>query len=252
GKLREGIVSSKRRDQLTLEGSLYSVYETSLYLAILFHSPKQISSVVSHLIPELYSQVPGPQPHRTPSVLIALLHQLVLGSPSQNLYYSFLQAIPDHLLPRSSAAYLWLSSVASSLRMHNHCRFEQLTRSSSLSSFLDDVPSVPLDDRLAKLSLSSQSDRDLLKKALYSVVNDLRAKARESAWTVIRSAYREISCHTGSPTRDWLEKSLTLHDVSSDTNTMTLNQWLQEKSSINHVRQKEGVEGRWIIYKAPR
>jgi hypothetical protein len=264
GKLREGVVSSKRQDQFALEGTAMlrnsislltvhwiAVYETSLHLAILFRSPRQINSIIPHLIPDLYSQVAETQIHcRLPTVLISLLHQLVQGFPSQSLYYTFLQSIPDSLLPRRSEAYAWLNFVASSLRMHNHYKFERLTTPSSLSSILPD--SVPLEDSVAALSISSQSDHDLLRKAFHAVIDDLRARARESAWTIIRSAYREISCHTDSPTREWLAKSLGLRKVLSDDDSLTVDQWLQDKFSEHHVTPKEGVEGRWIICKAPK
>ncbi|KAF5369397.1 hypothetical protein D9758_002495 [Tetrapyrgos nigripes] len=257
-KLREGIVSSKRQDQFALEGKdkpgNLSIYETSLHLATLFHSPKQINSIIPHLVPDLYSQVAESRTQRRlASVLISLLHQLVQEFPSQGSYYTFLRSIPESLLPRKSEAYLWLDAIASTLRVHNHYKFERLTSPTSFSSFLaDGLDSAPLENRVAALSISSQSENDLLIKAFHSVIDDLRGKARESAWTVIRSAYREISCHTDSPTREWLAQSLALRMVLSDNHSMTVDQWLQDKFSENHVRPKEGVEGRWIISKAPR
>ena len=127
-----------------------------------------------------------------------------------------------------------------------------VTRPLSFSSFLEDTNSTPLNAQLATLSLTTQPRHDLLNKAFYAVVDTLRAKARESTWTVIRSAYREISCHADSPTRDWLAKSLALQPVLPDSDSATLDQWLQGKSSLNQVRQKEGVEGRWIICKVTR
>ncbi|TFK91880.1 hypothetical protein K466DRAFT_283725 [Polyporus arcularius HHB13444] len=64
-KLREGLLSTHRRDAFALE-----VYETSLHLSVLFNSPVQTTSTLSHLFPDLYVTVnirPPPAPSPPPS-----------------------------------------------------------------------------------------------------------------------------------------------------------------------------------------
>ncbi|KAI0699956.1 hypothetical protein C8T65DRAFT_658729, partial [Cerioporus squamosus] len=57
-KLREGLLSIHRRDAFALE-----VYETSLHLSVLFKSPVQTTSTLSHLFPDLYVNIhPSPSP----------------------------------------------------------------------------------------------------------------------------------------------------------------------------------------------
>ena len=81
-------------------------------------------------------------------------------------------------------------------------------------------------------------------------VDSLRAKVRETAWTVMRSAYRELACHVGSmDTRNWLERSLCLKSTISESFTIPLEQFLDQQSSLGTIRAKEGVEGRWIVCK---
>ncbi|PIL22744.1 transporter [Ganoderma sinense ZZ0214-1] len=70
-KLREGLLSTNRRDAFALE-----VYETSLYLSVLFKSPVQTTSALSHLFPDLYISIASqkaapPSDSNTPNVATA-------------------------------------------------------------------------------------------------------------------------------------------------------------------------------------
>ncbi|KAI0770105.1 hypothetical protein C8Q74DRAFT_874095 [Fomes fomentarius] len=120
-KLREGLLSTQRRDAFALE-----VYETSLHLSALFNSPVQITSALSQLTSNLYVPFPisrdpthCPRPPsgsgtkssstsnleaaRVPrtalaSTLILLLHQLVQAYPSQTAFYTQLRQLHPSLL----------------------------------------------------------------------------------------------------------------------------------------------------------
>src|SRR5882762_8241984 len=106
GKLREGIYASNRRDMFAVEGAVPCridiiffadaqavrvslAYETSLFLSIIFISPRQTTSIISHLLPGLYSSETPPESHPT-AVLLSLLHHLIMSLPSQRLYYDHL------------------------------------------------------------------------------------------------------------------------------------------------------------------
>ncbi|KAI0769069.1 hypothetical protein BD413DRAFT_629044 [Trametes elegans] len=115
-KLREGLLSRQRRDAFALE-----VYETSLHLSVLFKSPVQTTSTLSHLFPNFYMSIsnstrrpptrpvssaangpatqplenspPQPPPSALPSTLILLLHHLVSSYPSQLAFYTRLHEL---------------------------------------------------------------------------------------------------------------------------------------------------------------
>ncbi|KIY63358.1 hypothetical protein CYLTODRAFT_493954 [Cylindrobasidium torrendii FP15055 ss-10] len=90
-KLREGLYSSKRTDLFAVE-----VYETSLYLSVVFNKPRYISSIIPHLLFELYPKHTT-SPNLTLSVLVSLLHNLAAGFPSQVAYREVLSKIPPVL-----------------------------------------------------------------------------------------------------------------------------------------------------------
>ncbi|KAJ7160043.1 hypothetical protein C8R46DRAFT_1106819 [Mycena filopes] len=231
-KLREGIISSKRTGPFTLE-----VYETSLHLAVLFDSPRHIGPVIPALMsyftpPSTKTDNPCAQ-----TILICLLHQLVAAYPSQHEFHSSMASIPNALFPADSEARLWITSVARCIRGRNYAKISNLTQLSALP--LDD------DDALPKRAT------DLSRRALYHLVELLRSKTREMAWTVMRSAYRELSCQKEEPkldTREWLERSLglTVSEMPGKSSP-DLDEWLERESVLGHVRRKEGVEGRWIV-----
>ncbi|KAJ7643863.1 hypothetical protein FB45DRAFT_896301 [Roridomyces roridus] len=223
-KLREGIISSKRVDEFSTE-----VYETSLCLVVLFDSPRQISSIVpAHLA---YIGHPSAKPlsqQSVQTVLVSLLQQLVAAYPSQREFHLSLDSAPKAFFPDGDPVRSWVKSVAACIRTRNYARLSHLTQGSVL----------PIEQ-----SLVSDSHKDLPREALYHLVDSLRRKTRDMAWTVIRFAYRELSCGGPEPdTRNWLQRSLGLQDVSLDG-------WLEQESGLGHVRRKEEVEGRWILCK---
>ncbi|KAF8827818.1 hypothetical protein HHX47_DHR4000719 [Lentinula edodes] len=233
-----------------------SVCETSLYIATLFNHPKQLSSILPYFIPhpsDSTAEVLSQQSYSMCAIFIALINQLILGYPSQTLYRQSIHSIPDLLLRRSSRSHRWISSLSSSLWANNFSKSEQLTRRSSITSLLDELLPDSLSAHFTDLSLSShssKSNRDIARKAFFHAVDMLRVKIRNSAWNIIRSSYRELSCNANSETRDWLNRSLSLTVAhSEDTCDSSLDVWLKEKSAAGHIRSKEGVEGRWVFCK---
>ncbi|KAI8971184.1 hypothetical protein BD414DRAFT_501251 [Trametes punicea] len=118
-KLREGLLSTQRKDAFAQE-----VYETSLYLSVLFRSPVQTTSTLTHLFPTFYvqksirlsseksSSISGSsQPSSDPesksqpslpatalsSTVIFLLHHLVSSYPSQLAFHTQLQELHPSL-----------------------------------------------------------------------------------------------------------------------------------------------------------
>ncbi|KAF8645222.1 hypothetical protein AX16_008049 [Volvariella volvacea WC 439] len=235
-KLREGVASSNRTDSFALE-----IYETSLFLSAIFNIPRQTTAIISHLIPDLYLSYSGPHPNIEAAILVALLHHLIAAYPSQGVYNQHLDAISSSLFPRDCTSRKWIVSLAICLRTKNYCKVEHLTKGETVLSLLHPLERMGTEVTFPA-SLSSHAVRCL--------VDRLREKARQNAWAIIRSAYRELSCNDESAdTRTWLTRSLYLDSVASDQSSTALDQWLDQHSELGHVRKKEGVEGRWVICK---
>ncbi|KAJ3828173.1 hypothetical protein EV361DRAFT_384627 [Lentinula raphanica] len=245
-KLREGIVASKRNDAFTIE-----VCETSLYLATLFNNTRQINSISGYFLlnPSESTTELSLQPKcSTCALVIALINQLILGHPSQTSYRKSIHSIPPSLLQSIPGVHRWITNLSSSLYSNNFCQIEKLTRRSSLDLLFDELLPELLSVKFNDLSISLHpidSNSDLARKAFYHAVDILRIKARDSAWRIIRTSYRELACNTESETRNWLTRSLSL-DVRTE-DSCTLDTWLEEKRVAGHIRPKEGVDGRWIV-----
>jgi hypothetical protein len=230
------------------------VYETSLFLAILFDSPRQTTSILSHLIPDLYSALSTPL--RDLTTLISLIHHLVAAYPSQIPFRQHLHSLPSSMLPPDSSA--WIRSLASSLRLLNYSKFEELTRPPSLSPLLRAAHEQNPSALSAAASTSTSENHDshsanvnLANRALQTLVASLRSKAREKTWHVIRSAYRELGCDPESEaTRNWLARSLALSSTIPTGKYISVDEWLENKRRDGQVRKKDGgSEGKWIICK---
>ncbi|KAJ7673523.1 hypothetical protein B0H17DRAFT_1082852 [Mycena rosella] len=242
-KLREGIISSKRVGQFTLE-----VYETSLYLAVLFDSPRHISPVIPALLS--YLQLPSTEPHQhcVHTVLVCLLHHLVAAYPSQREFHSQLASVPKGFFPDGSEARVWIKSLAGCIRARNYAKIDKMTQ---LSALPVDEPGKSVVEQMAALNLFPELNRDISRKAFYHLLDCLRNKAREMAWTVMRAAYRELSCQLDPhlDTRSWLGRSLGLLSSLPGSCPIDLDQWLETESGLGHVRKKDGIDGRWIVCK---
>ncbi|KAG6377003.1 hypothetical protein JVT61DRAFT_1046 [Boletus reticuloceps] len=237
-KLREGLFASGRQDGFALE-----VYETSLYLSVVFNSPLQTTSILPRLVPYIYLASPGPQPYRLTTILILLLHHLVISFPSQQAYLEQIKYLVPNLLERPSAAYFWISALARSLRTSNFVQFEKLSHPDAFEHLLpSSCPISSSNDRAAIVF------RDLPRNAIHALVSRLRLKAREEAWIVVRNAYRELS--SSDETQMWLGKRLFFDNFGFEATVVRFDEWVREKCRDGHLRPKAGVEGRWMVCKA--
>ncbi|KAJ7851590.1 hypothetical protein B0H14DRAFT_2761208, partial [Mycena olivaceomarginata] len=227
-KLREGIISSKRVDQFTLE-----VYETSLYLAVLFDSPRHITPIIPALMTYFHLPSTEPDGDYVETLLVCLLYQLLTAYPSQREFRASLASVPTAFFVDGSLARVWITSLAGCIRARNYAKIDKLTQ----------IAALPVGDATALAALPQRSNRELSRKAVYHLVNSLRNKTREIAWTVMRSAYRELSCQLDPQlnTRAWLERSLGLvSDIPAECH-IDLDEWLDRESNLGHVRRKDGI-----------
>jgi hypothetical protein len=77
-------------------------------------------------------------------------------------------------------------------------------------------------------------------------IDILRAKARESMWNVIRSAYRELWFEKPYADRQWFGRHLCLDEDES-----SFDEWLLGLKISKQIIPKEGSENRWIVMKKP-
>ncbi|KAL0960740.1 hypothetical protein HGRIS_005763 [Hohenbuehelia grisea] len=218
-------------------------YETSLVLAIIFESPRQVTAIVPHLVPGLYLACPAAIAQRLPIILLSLLHYMIAEYPSQRSFRRHIDTLPTKLLPIDADSRQWVLHVAACLRTRNYTKFERLTRPAAYREYCGSSADAPGDDG----SIQGPS----AERAFYVLVDALRVKARGAAWMVIRSAYRELSCPADYDwTRAWLIRSLALESVVPGAREASLDEWLEAESKLDHVRRKEGVEGRWVVCKA--
>ncbi|CAA7262917.1 unnamed protein product [Cyclocybe aegerita] len=236
-RLREGVASSSRNDAFAMEA-----YETSLYLSILFESPKQTTSIIPHLFATDPPPIPKPAIY---TILCSLLHFLVVSYPSQSRYHEHLDSIPRSLLSRKSELFLWLSSLTKSLRTRNYSKFAALAQKRTIVQFIDSF----LELHETKMEGAHKADDKLGLEAVLFFTDVLRQKAAETSWTILRSAYRELWFDYES-TKTWLPRSLCLDSIQDDRRSVRIDDWMGSRVSMGHVRPKDGVEGRWIVCKA--
>jgi len=195
-----------------------------------------------------YFHLPSTEPHQNcvETVLVCLLHHLAAAYPSQREFHSSLASVPKAFFPDGSLARPWITSLAGCIRARNYAKIDKLTQISALP-----VGDTAASSAVQMTALPQDPSRELSQKALYHLVDSLRNKTREMAWTVMRSAYRELSCQVDPQlnTRAWLERSLGLIGGIPGECSIGLDEWLDRESGLGHVRRKDGVEGRWIVCK---
>jgi hypothetical protein len=219
------------------------VYETSLYLSILFDSPKQTTSIIPHLFPSESDPKNAPILQSSVySVLCSLLHHLVVYYPSQGQYHQHLRSINEATLPRDSDVFIWFSALTKTLRMRNYSRLAVLGNNSRVLH----VISQNLENTNSQIAYAN-----LGHDAVLCLLDALRQKAGETAWGIIRSAYREFWMGEGADvtTKAWLVRSLSLDSVYDEGRRIGAVEWLESKVDVGYVRKKEGQE-RWVVCKA--
>ncbi|GJE88487.1 hypothetical protein PsYK624_045700 [Phanerochaete sordida] len=245
-KLREAILATKRSDTFAVE-----VCETSMYSAILFSSPKDATSAISLLIPGLYKSQSRPPPTCPAAVTASLLYYLLVAYPSQSRYGEHLDYVPKGLIPDGIRQ--WLRDLTRALRQHSYSRLERLTERGAVETALGSASARPANEP------KPGAPSDLALEALCGLLDSIRSRARDTTWTILRSAYRELSCPkpTDAPastfTRDWLLRCLLLRRVAPNddkkSDEQLLDDWLTERVSRAELRPKDGAEGRWIVCK---
>ncbi|CCM06286.1 uncharacterized protein FIBRA_08537 [Fibroporia radiculosa] len=257
-KLREGLQSTNRTDAFALD-----VYENSLHLSILFHSTNQATSILSHLLQRSFALSSQSSTLRAQRItVLSLLHNILVGYPSQSRYYEQLYSLPRHILPRDSCASQWLHKLTRSLRTRDYAVLQDLTSCEAFKGIFPDTV-----DGAQPVTTLPGAPTNLSLEAACTLVDEIRNKARETTWTILRSAYRELQClpntearhdkDIDSLTSNWLLRSLALRPITSSMDDVDsyalIEEWLVRRCTQGEVRRKEGhgMEDKWIICKAP-
>lgn len=189
----------------------------SLYLSLVFKVSRDISLVSSHLLSDIYPS--RESPNMNLSLLLSLLHNLVVGFPSQTSFHQVLSETPRPFV--SSNWHSWSVAVAKNLRVSDFVSFNKLTTSPHLPSFGPNDPPLGI-------------------RAFDQVIASLRERARTRFWAVIRSAYREVALPSDAESRLWLSHSLCL--LSSE-----LDGWVEMQAANGQLRRKDGSQDRWTV-----
>ncbi|CAE7060060.1 unnamed protein product [Rhizoctonia solani] len=203
-KLREGFVATHRRDSFAIQ-----VVEKSTYLSILYNSPINIASSFAYLLDAYATK---PETTQTPSLtktVIGLLHflqSLVDEFPSQRVSHRLILGSKEQSnLPRSSAEWSFACDIAVALRRNNWWALEKLTSPKLVEERLKSEPWTILTSSSGESNSKAETVfSELPARALAHLLEQIRARVRNSAWPVLRSAYREV---VKAP---WLEHSLLL------------------------------------------
>ncbi|KAG8739885.1 hypothetical protein FRC10_005019 [Ceratobasidium sp. 414] len=178
-KLREGFVSTNRRDEFAIQASSFGYLLDTSSLA----------------------KKPDSTPNQRAINLLHFLHTLLDEYPSQRVSHRLIPSSPTHLptdCPEQSIA----SEISAALRRNNWWALDKLTRPEHFHERLTHAPwTIPKSDQDRN---QDQFFDALPQRALLHLVHELRGKTRGSAWPVLRSAYREV---VDGP---WLERSLLL------------------------------------------
>lgn len=225
--------------------SICPVYETSLWLSIIFHSHAQTTAILSPLLPDLYLSVkPSMKGKTSPSltVLLASLHSLERHYPSQRAFFDLLKGLQPSFTLRDDHQ-VWLRDLSCSLRRSGYSHFRRLTQKTTLERLVayETPDQTPLN-----------TGPDLALFSLQTLVGSLRDRLRLSSWCAIRSAYREFAlplCDTVT----WLSNVLLLdvdvekgkQDTHEDGDCVQL--WFTSRESLGEIVKKDGMDGRWTV-----
>lgn len=173
-------------------------------------------------------------------MFIYLLDSLSSEYPSQRTFLpAFRDASEHHHIPQKMA--LFLQRLSTALRRSDFLLVFSLTRSDSslMTSALNPQYRPP-------------NPSPLFADALDTLLERIRTRARDSAWIMLRTAYREADTSaSGAWLLRWLQ--LPAHDLKSGStdSLLELTRWFEGRTSTGEVeklmRDGEPVKGRWTL-----
>jgi len=231
-KLREGLLSTKRSDLFALQ-----VYELSFYFAVASHSTTHMQSTANTL-PGLYRSSTGPVNPQTSKdkrqglafAIIRLLQSLTETESLGSRYHNRLKEIKS-FCQLDSSSQAWMQELFSSIIKGNFVQSMLFTDSSQVET------------RIIGLGLNGDTSTQIIaKNALTRTLLDLRDVLRLRVWTILRTAYRQVTI----PFDDWCRRSLGFEDDSD------MEDWLRGREKLDEVCLKPGSTSIWILRRPKR
>ena len=221
------------------------MYETSLWLSIIFHSHAQTTAILSPLLPDLYLSVRStakgePEASSSLTVLLASLHSLERHYPSQRAYFDLSKSLPPSFTLRDDHK-VWLRELSGSLRRSGYSDFRRLTQKTTLGRLV--ASEAPDETPL-------HQGPDLALLSFQTLVTGLRDRLRLSAWCIVRSAYRDFALPQHD-TATWLSNVLLLEvekekqEAHRDSDRVKV--WFTSRENLGEVVKKDGADGRWAV-----
>lgn len=225
------------------------MYETSGYLAVIVSNNRHPAApTLSHLLFDLPNPR-GKEPTRQPvdslriysdAMFIYLLEVLQSEYPSQRTFLPAFRHACDHdKIPLT--VQLFLQRVSTALRRSDFLSISSITSKHS---------------KLLANALNAQyrpsNPSPLFTDALHILLNRIRSKAQDSAWRMLRSAYREADLDTsGKWLQRWLQLPVSESKSGTDDNQLELLRWFEERAGSGDaerlLRDGEPVKGRWSL-----
>lgn len=230
-KLREGLLSTKRADSFALQ-----VYELSFYFAVSCQSTTHQQSTANTL-PALYrssERASTRQPPQTTSqkqratfAVIRLLQSLTETRSFGNHYHTRLAEVNSYC-QLESVVQSWLQELLMSIIRGNITHSMLLTHDAQRERKARD------------LGLNTNSTaHTIAKQALSRTLLNLRSILRDRAWTVTRTAYRQITVSHD----DWCYRSLGFQDKDQ------LESWLKEREKLGEANPRPESTTVWLLHK---
>lgn len=178
------------------------------------------------------------------AILISLLNTLVHEHPRQDsfhfLFRWFYCLDKGSFWKKNSPSFRYAKRLSEALVINNLSRFEQLSKEPAVEGLFVQIMSSDGQTRSA--------EGNLARMAIMALVNDLRSKVHDTAWEILRAAYREADSIISG---EWLARVLILSVPSTDKSPSQkakyIDAWFLNKPRIQ-VTPKEGVEGRWMLH----
>ena len=225
---------------------IVAVYETSLYLSILFGcsvAQDMPTAILSHLQNMYNSNASCMSTSTTTTTTIHLLHLLLMGYPSQQAYFDRLKTLTSRSnTTQEGAPSSWIRALARALLRYDFITFDVLSQVDAFERSHSCPPSCG--STTTGRSIAMGPFDDLSKAAVSTLLARLRSKARGTAWSVMKGAYRVVS--VSDQKEEWVGRYLVLDGASrADVET-----WMEERSRVGDAILERG--GWWKIGRGRR
>ena len=219
------------------------VYETSLHLSILFDC-SVAQDMPTIILPHLLNMYNPNTSCLTTVTTIHLLYLLFTGYPSQQAYFNRLKTLTSRSrTTQEGAPSTWIRALARALHRYDFITFDVLSRVDAFERSHSCPPSC--ESMTTGRSIAMGPFDDLAKAAISTLLARLRSKARETAWSVMKGAYRVVSV-SDQDEGEWMGRYLSLDGASR----VDVEEWMEGKRKVGDVILER--KGWWKVCRVRR